>query len=54
MAKEMDVPFLGKIPIEKDIVEAGDSGTPFIEAYLNSQTAKEINNVINKIIKEEK
>ncbi len=29
----MDVPFLGRIPIEVNIVESGDSGIPFVLAH---------------------
>lgn len=51
MAKEMDVPFLGKIPLEANIVDAGDLGKPFVEYYANTQTAKEIDVIIEKIVK---
>ena len=30
MAGEMDVPFLGELPIERDIVVSGDDGKPFV------------------------
>jgi ATP-binding protein involved in chromosome partitioning len=36
MARRLNVPFLGRIPLEPTIVEASDSGKPFI--YHNSQT----------------
>ncbi|MFA5658099.1 MAG: Mrp/NBP35 family ATP-binding protein [Oscillospiraceae bacterium] len=39
MAKEMGVPFLGSIPIDPAIVEACDSGEPYIQKYKNSQAA---------------
>jgi len=32
-AADMDVPFLGRIPIEVSIVESGDSGIPFVLAH---------------------
>lgn len=51
MAKEMDVPFLGRIPLEAQIVESGDRGKPFIENYVNSQTANDVNDILEKIIK---
>ena len=37
MAEEMGVPFLGRIPMDPQIVEASDSGTPFV--YHNGDTA---------------
>jgi len=39
MAEEMKVPFLGKIPIDPAIVEACDSGKPYIKEYEESQAA---------------
>jgi Mrp family chromosome partitioning ATPase len=32
-ASDMKVPFLGKIPIEPEIVESGDKGEPFVLAH---------------------
>ncbi len=39
LALEMNVPFLGRIPIDPAIVEACDSGKPYIEEYKESETA---------------
>jgi len=39
MAEEMGVPFLGRIPIDPAIVEACDSGRPYIQEYKDSQAA---------------
>jgi len=39
MAEEMGVPFLGRIPIDPAIVEACDSGRPYIQEYKESQAA---------------
>jgi len=39
MAEEMGVPFLGRIPIDPAIVEACDSGKPYIQQYKDSQAA---------------
>jgi len=51
MAKEMDVKFLGHIPIEPDIVTASDEGRPYIYYYNKSETAKSFENVINNLLK---
>jgi len=40
MARQMSVPFLGRIPIDPDIVRSCDSGKPFVFNYSKSQTAK--------------
>ena len=49
-AMQMGVPFLGKIPIEPDIVLSGDEGKPFIRDQRDSQAIKVFNRMINQII----
>lgn len=39
MADDMGVPFMGSIPIDPQIAEAGDSGVAFLQRYADSQTA---------------
>jgi Mrp family chromosome partitioning ATPase len=51
MAQDMNIPFLGKIPIDPNIVEAGDSGKPFIYFYGETQTAKIMEEIIDQILK---
>jgi ATP-binding protein involved in chromosome partitioning len=51
MANEMHVPFLGRIPIDPQIVQACDSGKPFVYHYSRSQTAKAFEKILNLIIK---
>ena len=50
MAHEMNVPFLGKIPLSAEIVDAGDLGKPFVEYYANTQSAKNIEEIIKPIV----
>jgi len=50
LASEMGVPFLGRIPIDPQMVEAGDSGKPFISSYPESETAKAFNEVIQPVL----
>jgi ATP-binding protein involved in chromosome partitioning len=40
MATAMNVPFLGRIPIDPQIVEACDSGQPYVDKYRQSQAAR--------------
>ena len=40
MADDMGVPFLGSVPIDPQISEAGDSGVAFLQRYADSATAK--------------
>ena len=37
MAQKMDVPFLGRVPIDQRIVEASDAGEPYVSAYDNAE-----------------
>ena len=50
-AKEMNIQFLGKIPIEPSVVISGDSGMPVVLKYPDSASAKAFNDIIDKIIK---
>ncbi|MFA5452055.1 MAG: Mrp/NBP35 family ATP-binding protein [Candidatus Methanomethylophilaceae archaeon] len=49
-AKEMNIQFLGRIPIEPKIVESGDSGMPIIINDPDSESAKAFRIIIDKII----
>jgi Mrp family chromosome partitioning ATPase len=49
VAKEMEVPFLGKIPIEPGIVESGDEGSSFVLKYPESEATKSFLKVAEKI-----
>jgi Mrp family chromosome partitioning ATPase len=51
MASDMGVPFLGRIPLEPSIVEAGDSGKPYFEYNRESVTAKAFNAVIEPLLR---
>jgi len=46
-AEEFNLPFLGKIPIDLNMVNSADEGKPYISQYKNSETAQ----VFNKIVK---
>jgi len=48
MAKEMNVPFLGKIPIDPKVVEYSDAGKPYIEAVRDSETAKALDKILSQ------
>jgi Mrp family chromosome partitioning ATPase len=38
-ANELNVPFLGRIPLDPTFVESGDSGKPYVEQYPTSEIA---------------
>jgi Mrp family chromosome partitioning ATPase len=47
-AENMGVAFLGRIPIDPKIVETGDSGKPFVEAYPDSPASRAFLNIVRK------
>jgi ATP-binding protein involved in chromosome partitioning len=49
IAEDMNVPFLGSIPMDPTIAEACDSGRAFIQHYAATPTAKIMRNIINHI-----
>jgi len=50
MADEMGVPFLGRIPMDPQIVEASDSGTPFVYHYGKTDAAKAFAAVVEPLL----
>ncbi|MCD6309262.1 MAG: P-loop NTPase [Candidatus Eremiobacteraeota bacterium] len=50
MAAEMGVPFLGKIPVDPDIVTTGDEGKPYIQLYAQSEASKKFKEAILPIL----
>jgi len=49
MANQMDVPFLGRIPIDPLIVQACDSGKPFMYHHNQTETAKAFEKILSSI-----
>ena len=54
MALEMNIPFLGRIPIDPKIVHACDSGEPYVRQYSKSQSAQSFNEAIKPILQLDK
>ena len=50
-SKDFNIPFLGKIPIDPQIVETGDSGEPFVVKNMNSDAAKAFVKIVENIEK---
>ena len=50
-AHDLKVPFLGRIPVEPEMVKFGDSGQPFIHFKSQAQTANIMNEILAKITK---
>lgn len=49
MANDMNVPFLGRVPLEPHVVEAGDNGTPYVYTYAKTGAAKSFESIVAKI-----
>ncbi len=50
-ANEMDVPFLGGIPIDPEMVKDGDEGKPFLLNHADSDAARTFNEIVKNIRK---
>lgn len=50
MATDMHVPFLGSIPMDPQIAEAGDAGQPFVMQYASSPTAAIMREIVAPIL----
>ena len=50
-AKDMNVQFLGRVPIEPGIVDAGDSGIPIVLGRPDSASAKAFGEIVDRIVK---
>jgi Mrp family chromosome partitioning ATPase len=48
-AKDFKVPFLGKIPIDPNIVDTCDNGKPFVLKYSDSKSTEDFENIVEKI-----
>ena len=49
-AKEFNLPFLGKIPIDINMVNSTDEGKPYIFQYKDSETTQAFNKVVELIL----
>ncbi|PVX25508.1 MAG: ATP-binding protein [Candidatus Bathyarchaeum sp.] len=49
LAEELDVPFLGQIPIDPEICEEADKGIPFVMGHVDSPAAKAFTEIVKKV-----
>ncbi len=49
MAREFDIPFLGKIPMDPRVVMAGDEGTPYLSSTGDSPAATAFQSIIDAV-----
>jgi Mrp family chromosome partitioning ATPase len=50
LANEMNVPFLGRIPLDPQIVLCGDDGTPYAQRFAESPASKAFMAIIDRIV----
>ncbi|MBN2184912.1 MAG: P-loop NTPase [Candidatus Krumholzibacteriota bacterium] len=50
MAEDLDVPFLGLVPIEPRVAQAGDSGQPFVLNHPGTETGKLFANLLAPLL----
>ncbi len=49
-AQEMGVPFLGRVPIEPEMVRAGDDGRPYVLNYQDSEAGRMFAAIVDRIL----
>lgn len=49
LAREMELPFLGKIPMDPKVVLAGDDGTPYLSSDADSPATKAFGAIISAV-----
>ncbi|MDP8239318.1 MAG: iron-sulfur cluster carrier protein MrpORP [Candidatus Hatepunaea meridiana] len=49
MAAEMSVPFLGAIPLDKQVADAAEAGNPYLKSFMASAAAAAFNDIVNQI-----
>jgi len=49
-AEELGVPFLGRVPIEPEVVEAGDSGVPVVISRPETASAKAFSKIVDDVL----
>jgi len=50
LAREMGVPFLGKVPFDPQVVESGDSGTPAVQRFVGNPTARALAEIAQLVL----
>jgi len=49
LAEDLNVPFLGQIPIDPKICEEADKGIPFVTGNVDSPAAKAFKEIVKKV-----
>lgn len=52
LAQELDVPFLGEVPIEEKVRESGDDGTPIVRSAPDSPSAQAFDQIAHELVEQ--
>lgn len=52
LATEKHIPFLGKVPIDPNIVQASDDGKPFVYHFGKSPAAKAFEDIVERVVEQ--
>jgi len=52
LSRELDVPFLGQVPIEQKVRESGDTGTPIVRSHPESRSASAFQDVADELVEQ--
>jgi hypothetical protein len=50
MANKYNVPYLGKLPLDPNLLKACEEGVAFVEKFPGSAAVKPLNDIVNKLI----
>ena len=50
IARELDVPFLGRVPIDPRIVSLGDEGKSILSVHPEAESSRSIQDIVDKVI----
>jgi len=52
LAKELDVPFLGEVPIEEQVRKSSDQGTPIVRSHPDSASAQAFSDIADQLVEQ--
>ena len=50
MAEKFNVPYLGKLPLDPNLLKSCEEGTSFVDKYPSSPATSSLNNIVDKLI----
>ena len=51
LAREWGVPFLGRIPLDPNLVAEADDGRPYFQGHENSSVVQAFNRIVDEVVK---